>query len=118
MNNNSKQTQSGRGWAPSPGVAPAPGEASDRIVAEAHGVRRATVGAYRARHGIPAGGVSGRPRGSGAWVPVAGVTPAPGGDTDGAVAEAHGTTAAVVARYRGRLGIAPRWRGRPARGGE
>ena len=42
-----------RQFAPCPGL-PQPGEASDSIVAEAHGFGRSTVAAYRRRHSIPA----------------------------------------------------------------
>lgn len=40
-----------------------PGEASDRVVAEAQGVDRSVVCRWRHRHGVPAGGRMGRPEG-------------------------------------------------------
>ena len=90
-------------WTPSPDLLQ-PGEASDRIVADSQGVHRVTVTKYRRRHGIPAGGRMGRPRGAGAWVPASGIVQ-PGEAKDEAVAAAHGVPVSRVLRYRTRHGI-------------
>lgn len=96
-----------RNWTPDPNVHPLPGEAADRIVADAHGVRRETICIYRQHHGIPPGGRMGRPRGSGAWEPDGDPMPGTPGTTDQYIAEAHGVCVATVLRWRRRNGVPP-----------
>ena len=91
-------------WTPDPAFIQ-PGEASDREVANVHGVHRLTVTKYRRRHGIPAGGRMGRPKGSGAWTPAPGRLQ-PGEATDEAVAASQAVPVSRVLRYRARHGIA------------
>jgi hypothetical protein len=91
-------------WTPDPTLL-APGEASDREVANVHNVHRLTVTKYRRRHGIPSGGRMGRPAGSGAWVPASGRLQ-PGEATDEAVAASQGVPVSRVLRYRQRHAIA------------
>lgn len=97
----------GNSW---PG-APFPGDASDQVVGEAHGVSRSVVLRYRKRHGIPASGKPGRPRGAGAWVPS--TDPRPGEALDRVVAEAAGVSVVTVLRYRKRNSIPAACVGRP-----
>jgi len=93
-----------RPWQPLPDL-PQPGIASDRVVAEAHGVHRQTVIAYRRRNGIEGGGQPGRPKGSG-WNPKPDPDlPMPGEAPDHTVAKAHEATPTQVLRWRHRRGI-------------
>jgi len=96
-------------WTPDPAFLQ-PGEASDREVANVHGVHRLTVTKYRRRHGIPSGGRMGRPTGSGAWTPAPGRLQ-PGEATDEAVAASQGVPVSRVLRYRARHRIAAYRRG-------
>ena len=92
-----------RQWEPDPELVQ-PGDASDRVVAAAHGVERSTVTRWRARHGVAAGGQMGRPRGT-TWEPSADRVQ-PGHATDEEVARQHIVSVKTVMRWRRRNGVA------------
>lgn len=98
-----------RAWEPDPSAGLLPGDDSDRIVAEAQGVTRDMVRAYRERHNIPPGGTMGRPR----KLPMR--PPYAGNHTDAYVAAAHGVPESCVWHYRDRYRIPPA--GRPTQAG-